>query len=583
MTPHALPPRDCAPPSGDFRRRFLAAIVFSLFGGMHVLAGLSFAQDRRTERAMLARLRSDTFGFEERRPPAGGATSRQGGASAWLWHVPQVAHDSEEDRAAGRSMGGPLVELARVIGTPAVRLRMALPEELYAGDLALSLGRKEGLASTSIAAMGLSEAQQRRAKLWHETVVPEAAADAPADKAGRRAAPPSAHGTAVPLSPVLRLAEELKHARETAAAEAAVRGQGDSSASRGGRTPSCRGGRLLADGGDSPSRGGAGEASLRPAAAGAAERAAPASLAVALDEGGGPAAAAQQPQQQEVQEGGSQRAAALRSITIKGGTSTPRLPPGGASSRNLALGDRKASRGAGGRPWGAASFSAPDGSPTAKGGAAVGSPLSLSARGPLSRDASTRGAGALLAASSPSAFLPARTPSVRPSGLLDEVGAGSPKKASFRVELHPGETEAQFLVSTALVTAFLFVARAVPTAELAARQRAAADVFARLTVRGHSFTRLVQMFKIMLGPGNIFSQARGSAGRGAVVAPPPPSRPSRPLAAPSRQPASGCVPSTSCGPVQPHRRRARPSRLAPLPRSLLPLRTSGWRAAGSGG
>lgn len=99
-------------------RMHAAAIVFGLFGLMHVAAACAYVQDSRSRREMLRALQSKALSFVE---------ERNGG---WTW---QVAQEKAQDMVG--HAGGSFVELCRILGAPVVRLRAALPEELLEGDL----------------------------------------------------------------------------------------------------------------------------------------------------------------------------------------------------------------------------------------------------------------------------------------------------------------------------------------------------------------------------------------------------------------------------------------------------------------
>lgn len=57
--------------------RFIAIVIFGLFGLMHVLAAVSALRDRASARAELARLCGAEFGFRE-------------DGKAWVWDLRQV-------------------------------------------------------------------------------------------------------------------------------------------------------------------------------------------------------------------------------------------------------------------------------------------------------------------------------------------------------------------------------------------------------------------------------------------------------------------------------------------------------------
>ena len=64
------------------------------------------------------------------------------------------------------------------------------------------------------------------------------------------------------------------------------------------------------------------------------------------------------------------------------------------------------------------------------------------------------------------------------------------------------------MTATALMFAFLYVAHIAPDRKLAERQRATAEHYHGHRVLRHSFSDLVEMFKIMLAPGNLFAQKK---------------------------------------------------------------------------
>lgn len=96
----------------------IAAIVFSLFGAMHLASAFAFTHDKQFQRRLVRALQNPRFQFRE--------TS----TGAWVW---QVAQDpAPEDVGA---LAGPFAELCRAIGAPAVRLRAAIPEEVLRGEI----------------------------------------------------------------------------------------------------------------------------------------------------------------------------------------------------------------------------------------------------------------------------------------------------------------------------------------------------------------------------------------------------------------------------------------------------------------
>lgn len=96
----------------------LAAIIFSLFGAMHILAAVAMVHDRRFQEQLLRLLRTSRYQFEEL------------ASGAWVWHV--VQDSAREDVG---HLGGPFADMCKIIGAPMVRLRMAIPEEILSGDV----------------------------------------------------------------------------------------------------------------------------------------------------------------------------------------------------------------------------------------------------------------------------------------------------------------------------------------------------------------------------------------------------------------------------------------------------------------
>lgn len=71
------------------------------------------------------------------------------GPGAWTWLIRPGEHEVQSE-AAGH-LAGPFAELSKLLGGPAVRLRAALPEELFAGGtLRGSLGRSVGLSAAEV-------------------------------------------------------------------------------------------------------------------------------------------------------------------------------------------------------------------------------------------------------------------------------------------------------------------------------------------------------------------------------------------------------------------------------------------------
>ena len=79
----------------------------------------------------------------------GRPSQREGGSGAWVWSFKQ------NPLSAGSSIGelsGGGVVMARLLGLPFVRLRVALPEDLFPGNIGHSVGRLHGLAPKSLKA-----------------------------------------------------------------------------------------------------------------------------------------------------------------------------------------------------------------------------------------------------------------------------------------------------------------------------------------------------------------------------------------------------------------------------------------------
>ena len=64
--------------------KFLAGIVFGMFGFMHVLGGVVYALDARARAELLARLKSKSVGFRQ-----------HAGTGAWTWHIQGEDHEEE--------------------------------------------------------------------------------------------------------------------------------------------------------------------------------------------------------------------------------------------------------------------------------------------------------------------------------------------------------------------------------------------------------------------------------------------------------------------------------------------------------
>ena len=96
-------------------------------------AAVGFAQDTRERRALLRKVLQPELGFAER------------GDGVWTWTFKQ-----NELRQAVEAPSGSAVHLAGIMGFPFIRLRAALPEELFEGSVAQSLGRREGMSVTGL-------------------------------------------------------------------------------------------------------------------------------------------------------------------------------------------------------------------------------------------------------------------------------------------------------------------------------------------------------------------------------------------------------------------------------------------------
>ena len=72
--------------------KFLAGIVFGMFGFMHALGGALHALDAREHAALLVRLKSKGIGFH-----------KHAGTGAWTWHLQEAEHGQEARPAARHS------------------------------------------------------------------------------------------------------------------------------------------------------------------------------------------------------------------------------------------------------------------------------------------------------------------------------------------------------------------------------------------------------------------------------------------------------------------------------------------------
>lgn len=111
----------------------MAIIVAIIFGMMHLVAGIAFAVDLKLRARQLATLQTKQFGF--RVLPGG----------EWVWSFSQ--HPLEEEVG---HLSGPAIDIVRILGLPWVRVRSAIPEELFDGSLAEATGRKRGLDGQAI-------------------------------------------------------------------------------------------------------------------------------------------------------------------------------------------------------------------------------------------------------------------------------------------------------------------------------------------------------------------------------------------------------------------------------------------------
>ena len=124
---------DINPADLTTKLRMLFGVVIGLFGLMHVGAAVGRVQDGAEQRSAVAQLRSRSLGF----------AAQKGGA--WTWRCTQDAVSSERQ---GNS--GSLVELARLVGMPYIRLRAAIPEALLPGSVAAATGCAAGLSAAHV-------------------------------------------------------------------------------------------------------------------------------------------------------------------------------------------------------------------------------------------------------------------------------------------------------------------------------------------------------------------------------------------------------------------------------------------------
>ena len=108
--------------------KFLFTAVLTLFMFMNFGALVGFYQDTAERRQQLRRLCQPGMGFHDRN-------------GVWTWTLQQ-----NELRHAVEAPSGSAVSIASEFGFPFLRLRLALPEELFAGSVAQSMGRKDGFS-----------------------------------------------------------------------------------------------------------------------------------------------------------------------------------------------------------------------------------------------------------------------------------------------------------------------------------------------------------------------------------------------------------------------------------------------------
>jgi hypothetical protein len=114
--------------------KFLFIVVIVLFGFMNVGAVIGFILDTTERKQTIAKLCAPSMGFAEL--PGG----------VWTWACEQTPLVTAVEAPAGSAH-----ELAGVFGLPFVRLRAALPEEMFAGGVGQALGRKAGLSVQGLA------------------------------------------------------------------------------------------------------------------------------------------------------------------------------------------------------------------------------------------------------------------------------------------------------------------------------------------------------------------------------------------------------------------------------------------------
>ena len=119
--------------------KLLFIVVISLFGSLHIGAGVAYVMDRREKESVAERLLNPACGY------------RVADDGAWLW---RFGLDPLPGEIAAPH--GPAVMLSEVLGIPFARLRAALPDELLNTDFAAALGRRHGF---SISGMSVAKGQ----------------------------------------------------------------------------------------------------------------------------------------------------------------------------------------------------------------------------------------------------------------------------------------------------------------------------------------------------------------------------------------------------------------------------------------
>lgn len=152
--------------------RLLFAVVMVLFGLMIISAAILLADDHRFHRRLLAELTRTSLGFRveecgawtwdlalaeaeravelpqqaqlSRPPPAITAKSGRhrllGGEAAAAAAPSAFASGGGAARVQVSGLNGPLANLAKLVGVPAIRMRMAIPEEIWPGDISALFG-----------------------------------------------------------------------------------------------------------------------------------------------------------------------------------------------------------------------------------------------------------------------------------------------------------------------------------------------------------------------------------------------------------------------------------------------------------